>query len=253
MNLIRSFFIAFSMYSKIPMPRTDWTKESMRYAMCFFPVIGAVIGGLLYLWIYLTGDSTGSLFRAAVAVLIPIIITGGIHLDGLLDTADALSSYKTKEEKLEILKDSHAGAFAIIIGICWFVLDFGIYSEADTHTIGLLAIGFVISRTLSGLSLVSFRMAKNTGLAATFSDMALKSRVRIVMICYLIVCAGLLLYLDPLYGTAELIGALLVFFWYRHLSYEKFGGITGDLAGFFLQNCELFMAVCVIGLRIVLR
>ena len=53
MNLIRSFFIAFSMYSKIPMPRTDWTKESMRYAMCFFPVIGAVIGGLLYLWIYL--------------------------------------------------------------------------------------------------------------------------------------------------------------------------------------------------------
>ena len=98
MNLIRSFFIAFSMYSKIPMPRTDWTKESMRYAMCFFPVIGAVIGGLLYLWIYLTGDSTGSLFRAAVAVLIPIIITGGIHLDGLLDTADALSSYKSMEE-----------------------------------------------------------------------------------------------------------------------------------------------------------
>ena len=100
MNLIRSFFIAFSMYSKIPMPRTDWTKESMRYAMCFFPVIGAVIGGLLYLWIYLTGDSTGSLFRAAVAVLIPIIITGGIHLDGLLDTTDALSSYKSMEEKL---------------------------------------------------------------------------------------------------------------------------------------------------------
>ena len=88
-------------------------------------------------------------------------------------SSDALSSYKTKEEKLEILKDSHAGAFAIIIGICWFVLDFGIYSEADAHTIGLLAIGFVISRALSGLSLVSFRMAKNTGLAATFSDMAL--------------------------------------------------------------------------------
>lgn len=52
----------------------------------------------------------------------PGSVTGGIHLDGLLDTADALSSYKTKEEKLEILKDSHAGAFAIIIGICWFVL-----------------------------------------------------------------------------------------------------------------------------------
>ena len=249
------------MYSKIPMPQVEWTKESMQYCICFFPAVGAVIGAATLLWNMLVGAKlSGSLLFTAVLILIPVLITGGIHLDGLLDTADALSSYKTKEEKLEILKDSHAGAFAIIIGICWFVLDFGIYSEADAHTIGLLAIGFVISRTLSGLSLVSFRMAKNTGLAATFSDMALKSKVRIVMICYLIVCAGLLLYLDPLYGTAELIGALLVFFWYRHLSYEKFGGITGDLAGYFLQmcelflqNCELFMAVCVIGLRIVLR
>ena len=200
------------MYSKIPMPQVEWTKESMQYCICFFPAVGAVIGAATLLWNMLVGAKlSGSLLFTAVLILIPVLITGGIHLD------------------------------------------FGIYSEADAHTIGLLAIGFVISRTLSGLSLVSFRMAKNTGLAATFSDMALKSRVRIVMICYLIVCAGLLLYLDPLYGTAELIGALLVFFWYRHLSYEKFGGITGDLAGFFLQNCELFMAVCVIGLRIVLR
>ena len=253
-NIGRSLCVAFSMYSKIPMPQVEWTKESMQYCICFFPAVGAVIGAATLLWNMLAGAKlSGSLLFTAVLILIPVLITGGIHLDGLLDTADALSSYKTKEEKLEILKDSHAGAFAIIIGICWFVLDFGIYSEADAHTIGLLAIGFVISWALSGLSLVSFRMAKNTGLAATFSDMALKSRVRIVMICYLIVCAGLLLYLDPLYGTAELIGALLVFFWYRHLSYEKFGGITGDLAGFFLQNCELFMAVCVIGLRIVLR
>ena len=259
MKFLEPMIVAFSMYSKIPMPRIEWNKENMKYTMCFFPLIGVVTGVLIYLaGMFLDGNifpkvNSGRLMFAAVMTLIPVFVSGGIHLDGLLDTADALSSYKTKEEKLEILKDSHAGAFAIIIGICWFVLDFGIYSEADAHTIGLLAIGFVISRTLSGLSLVSFRMAKNTGLAATFSDMALKSRVRIVMICYLIVCAGLLLYLDPLYGTAELIGALLVFFWYRHLSYEKFGGITGDLAGFFLQNCELFMAVCVIGLRIVLR
>lgn len=237
-------------------PNAAGGMDKRKYAVLYllFPAVGAVIGAATLLWNMLVGAKlSGSLLFTAVLILIPVLITGGIHLDGLLDTADALSSYKTKEEKLEILKDSHAGAFAIIIGICWFVLDFGIYSEADAHTIGLLAIGFVISRTLSGLSLVSFRMAKNTGLAATFSDMALKSRVRIVMICYLIVCAGLLLYLDPLYGTAELIGALLVFFWYRHLSYEKFGGITDDLAGFFLQNCELFMAVCVIGLRIVLR
>ena len=163
-NIGRSLCVAFSMYSKIPMPQVEWTKESMQYCICFFPAVGAVIGAATLLWNMLVGAKlSGSLLFTAVLILIPVLITGGIHLDGLLDTADALSSYKTKEEKLEILKDSHAGAFAIIIGICWFVLDFGIYSEADAHTIGLLAIGFVISRTLSGLSLVSFRMAKNTG------------------------------------------------------------------------------------------
>ena len=126
--------VAFSMYSKIPMPQVEWTKESMQYCICFFPAVGAVIGAATLLWNMLVGAKlSGSLLFTAVLILIPVLITGGIHLDGLLDTADALSSYKTKEEKLEILKDSHAGAFAIIIGICWFVLDFGIYSEADAH------------------------------------------------------------------------------------------------------------------------
>lgn len=250
-NIFRSLCVAFSMYSKIPMPQVEWTKESMRYCICFFPAIGAVIGAATLLWDFLAGGRlAGSALFTAVLILIPVLISGGIHLDGLLDTADALSSYKPKEEKLEILKDSHAGAFAIIVGICWFILDFGIYSEADQHTLLLLAVGFVLSRALSGFSLVTFRMAKNTGLAATFSDMALKNRVRIVMIFYVLACAGLLLYLDPFYGAAQLVGAFAVFFWYRNLSYQKFGGITGDLAGFFLQNCELVMAVCVIGLKL---
>ena len=67
MNLIRSFFIAFSMYSKIPMPRTDWTKEAMRYAMCFFPVIGCGHRRtLLYVWICLTrGHATVTVFFGA--------------------------------------------------------------------------------------------------------------------------------------------------------------------------------------------
>ena len=47
-------------------------------------------------------------------VVAPIIITGGIHMDGFLDTQDALGSYQPRERRLEILKDSHAGAFAII-------------------------------------------------------------------------------------------------------------------------------------------
>ena len=252
MNLIRSFFIAFSMYSKIPMPRTDWTKESMRYAMCFFPVIGAVIGGLLYLWIYLTGDSTGSLFRAAVAVLIPIIITGGIHLDGLLDTADALSSYKSMEEKLEILKDSHTGAFAIIVGGAWFILALGTWSEVRLEMMPVLALSFVLSRALSRPGRRDFlRRPRDTGLAATFSEMAVKRTVAITMIGFILVFGVLAIYLNPVYGVPMDIAAGLVFFYYYRMSKKKFGGITGDLAGFFLTVSELAMALTVVAVFLI--
>ena len=102
------------------MPRSEWTDENKSYAMCFFPWIGAVIGLLSYgvfrfsKWFDGNGGGNYSLFFVIFLILIPVFITGGIHLDGFLDTQDALSSWQTKERRLEILKDSHAGAFAII-------------------------------------------------------------------------------------------------------------------------------------------
>ena len=252
MNLIRSFFIAFSMYSKIPMPRTDWTKESMRYAMCFFPVIGAVIGGLLYLWISSYRGQHRKPFPGRCGGFDPwIIITGGIHLDGLLDTADALSSYKSMEEKLEILKDSHTGAFAIIVGGAWFILALGTWSEVRLEMMPVLALSFVLSRALSGLAVVIFPKAKNTGLAATFSEMAVKRTVAITMVGFILVFGVLAIYLNPVYGVPMDIAAGLVFFYYYRMSKKKFGGITGDLAGFFLTVSELAMALTVVAVFLI--
>lgn len=129
-QLWNSFKIAFAMYSKIPMPQSDWTRENMRYIMCFFPLIGVIIGALTWLWGNLgLSVAQSRLFYAAVLVLIPVFVTGGIHLDGLLDTSDALHSYQPRERKLEILKDSHAGAFAIITAVVYFLLYLGAYSE----------------------------------------------------------------------------------------------------------------------------
>ncbi len=244
MNLIYNLIIAFAMYSKIPMPHIDWTKERMRYVFCFFPVIGVVIGGAMVLWekygMLLTGNED---FHTAVLILIPVIITGGIHFDGFLDTCDALSSYKTMEEKLEILKDSHAGAFAILMGCCYFVLDYGVFHAVDMRAMRLLAVGYVLSRSLSGLAIVAFQKARKSGLAATFSDSAQKKTVAITMIVYIVACAAVMIVTEPVVGTICFLTAILVFMWYRFMSYGKFGGITGDLAGFFLQVCELIMAV----------
>ena len=61
-SLWNNFKVAFAMFSKIPMPRADWTKENMKYMFCFFPFIGTVIGGLTMLVAYLGlrfGDPCG--------------------------------------------------------------------------------------------------------------------------------------------------------------------------------------------------
>ena len=245
--LLQGFIVAFSMYSKIPMPRVQWTEKNMKYCFCFFPLIGAVIGLAQNLWFHLAVYAGfGVNFRTAVLILIPVAVTGGIHLDGLLDTADALSSYKTMEEKLEILKDSHAGAFAIIAGFSYFILAFGVFSEVTDSQLILIGLGYVMSRSLSGLGLVTLKKAKNTGLLRTFSDAAANRKVSAVMAAYLAAASVAAVVLDPSGGFIMVILAILVFIWYRGMAYHKFGGITGDLAGCFLQVCELVIAMGVI-------
>lgn len=247
MNILCGMVIAFSMYSRIPMPKIEWTKERMRYMLCFFPAIGLAIGALMLLWMHfgkiLVGD--GSLFTV-ILVLIPILVTGGIHMDGLMDTADALSSYKPMEEKLEILKDSNSGAFAILVCGCYLMLNYGTFQQMDMRMMRVLAVGYVLSRSLSGFAIVTFKKAKNTGLAASFSDMAQRRIVGAAMIVCIFLCAAVMLLLDPFLGGIAVLTAALVFFLYRRISYKKFGGITGDLAGFFLQICELAMALAMV-------
>lgn len=238
------FKIAFSMYSKIPMPKTEWNEKNMRYSMCFFPLIGLVIGALLYGWCILCSYlGFGVILRLAGILVIPILITGGIHLDGYIDTQDALSSYQTKERKLEILKDSHIGAFALISCTVYFVIATGVWSELNSQAVLTLSFGYVLSRALSGFSVVTFDLAKDSGLAHAFSDAAQKRVVRYVMLFFAIVSGIVMLIIGGVIGLNIVLGAILVFHIYGFVSYKQFGGITGDLAGWFLQICELAMAI----------
>ena len=243
MYLLRSLAIAISMYSKIPVPTVDWNEKNMKYAMCFFPVVGAVAGGLQLLigYLLLKYTSCGNLFFAIAMALIPVIVSGGIHLDGFADTVDALSSYGDREKKLEILKDPNTGAFAVI-GLCvYFLADTALWSEVTVELLPVIACTYMFSRSLSGISVVSFRAAKNSGLLRTFQDGAQKKRVRVVLIVWACVCGGIMLYLSWKTAVIVILAALFVFLYYYRMSRKQFGGTTGDLAGYFLQVCELAM------------
>ena len=182
--MISTVIVAFSMFSAIPMPQTEWTNKSMRYALCAFPLIGAVIGALVCLWrfVCLRMEFSEWILAAGICVL-PVLVTGGIHLDGFCDTADALASHQDTEKKLQILKDPHMGAFAAIWLGCYFIAQLALAVTAAQMQADLtaLAFGYCISRSLSGLAVASFPLAKNSGLAYTFAEYADKKRVRTIL------------------------------------------------------------------------
>ena len=93
MMLLRSFVIAFSMWSAIPMPQVEWDRDGMKYALCAFPFIGLAAGGAVWLWLFLCGGlGLTRLLAAAGAALLPVAVSGGILLDGCCDASDAIAS-----------------------------------------------------------------------------------------------------------------------------------------------------------------
>lgn len=240
MHIIKSFCSAFLMYSKIPVPQVEWKEENRRYALCFFPVIGLAIGVALMLWYWLCIVlGTGEFLFAAIAVAIPVIVTGGIHLDGFCDVCDAKACCGTKKKMLEVMSDSHIGAFAAINLALYFLIQAGFFSQIKSVDIMVIcSLGFIQSRAWSGLAAVTFKSAKSEGSLQNFSRPAHKSITISTEIFFLIITSFAMIYTNRICGICAVIGGIASFVYYRVFAYKKFGGITGDLAGYFLQICE---------------
>lgn len=238
---------AFAMFSKIPAPMVDWNKENMKYMMCFFPFVGAVIGVLTWLAGCVLGNHVKlePFFLTVILTVIPVFVTGGIHVDGLLDTSDALSSWQERTRRLEILKDSHAGAFAIITACVYFILWLGAWSQLQSNTAGIciMSMGFMMSRCLSGIGVITFPKARTDGTVAEFSRNASEIAARNILMAMFVILAVLMIWVSPVLGVLSVVSALLVFWWYHHMAMKYFGGTTGDLSGFFLCICEVVMAL----------
>ncbi|SHH94347.1 cobalamin-5'-phosphate synthase [Sporobacter termitidis DSM 10068] len=249
MNLVRSFVTAFSMFSKLPVPTLKWRDDNMRYMLAMFPFVGAVVGLFVWAWLWISEAlGFGALLRAAGLTLLPVAVTGGIHLDGFCDTSDALASHAPAERKREILKDPHTGAFAVISVVAYLILYFALSTElqVSARTPLLLGAMFVLSRTLSGLSVLLFAPNGGKGLLSTFKNAAEKQvSVAILAVFFLLCLAGLLL-TDLYLGAAMIAAAVLCVLYLFFMARRQFGGMSGDLAGYFLQLGELCMLAAMI-------
>ena len=245
--------VAFSLYSAVPVPQVQWEKKTMRWALSFLPFVGVLVGAAEWLW-YLFCAHFGAvvLFYAVGAALIPLFISGGIHLDGLCDTCDALCSYGDREKRLAILKDPHVGAFGPMWLMAFLLAEAACFAQIyeTPALLPVVFLGFAEARAIGARKIVTMPCAKNTGLAHIFAENSDKKAVDTTLKIELAVLdAALLVWLHQLEHGYFLAVAYMVLIglWYilhTRIAMRVFGGITGDLAGFCISLSELLALAC---------
>lgn len=253
MILVETVLVAFAMFSALPLPCPEWNAKNMRYALCAFPLVGLVCGGLWWGWGALCAYlSVPHLLRGAGFCLIPVFVTGGIHLDGFADTCDALASCAPPEKKQEILKDPCSGAFAVIRLCAYFAAHLALCTALrdDSRALWSMGLAFVLERALSGLAVTRFPLAKNTGLAHTFATSADRTAAGRILIVLCVLASVGMAAAGGAAGIAMLAAALLVFLHFRATADRQFGGLSGDLSGWFLQRAELWMLGALVAVQL---
>ena len=240
---VSAILTAFGTFSVLPVPCPGWGEKSLRYSLAALPLVGAAAGLLLFGWARLCAFlQPGGLVEAAGYCLLPQVFSGGFHLDGFADVSDARASWAEPARRRQILKDSHIGAFALIRTL-WYTLALFALATAlrpEPARLALLALLLVLERALGALALVSLPLAAGGGMARTFADGADRARVRLLLGFWAFCCLAGLLALGRLTGLAMALLAALCFLRLSRVSRRDFGGLSGDLAGWFIQRCELW-------------
>lgn len=251
--MLKSLISALLMYSRIPAPQVEWKEENRRYALGWFPIIGAVIGGALILWrLFCTKFACGQMLFAAAAVMLPVAITGGIHLDGFCDVTDARSSCADREKRLKIMSDPYIGSFAVMRVCLYLILQTALFTQiSDIRSTSVIAAGYMLSRALSGLSAVTFRCAKKEGTLQDFVKPSHRSVTAAMVGLFAIISIGMMLGANFIQGCAAILGAVFCFFFYKYIAYKEFCGTTGDLCGWFLQICEITMLAAAVFIQLI--
>ena len=239
--MIDSLIIAVTFISIIPIPQKYvpvWNNNTLR---CFCPML-AVTGlmfSLLWLaaWQLLSLANTLSvILRGFLMTLMTLGLTGGLHLDGLMDTCDAVFSRRDRDTRLRILSDTHAGSFAVMGCVVILLGKTILFSELLRLNVNPSLLP-LYSRLGMAVLLNNLPFAKSGGLAVMLGSA--RSRKHNIFF------AVMMILLFTVSKILSVIFVMSLIFW-RHMCMKIFGGISGDLLGFFVEMSEFFMMLCLV-------
>ncbi|MFE6337967.1 adenosylcobinamide-GDP ribazoletransferase [Streptomyces sp. NPDC057798] len=231
---------AFGTLTVLPVGVERWDRDAARGGMLAAPVAGLVVGalaGALGLVLLLLG--AGALLAAVASAAVPALLTRGLHLDGLADTADGLGSGKPAEDALRIMKQSDIGPFGVITLLFVLLAQVAALAQlyADSWARGALAA--LVSAVAARLALTlaaraGVPAARPEGLGAAVAGVVpVRSAVAVTVAVALGAgAAGALLgAVDAVRTPLAVLAALAVADLLLRRCVRRFGGVTGDVFG----------------------
>lgn len=253
-KLLYGFILNLQFFTSIPIRmEVEINPKNIDGAIRTFPLLGLFQGGIYagILYSFLNWTSLSPLAISFVVWLAMIILTGGIHLDGWMDTSDAYFSFRDKERRLEIMKDPRTGAFGVISIIVLLSAKFLFIYEVvlkleDASYLLILAIPF-FGKMLMGTLLLRAPLAKQEGLGYLFQQSKQKATLWLYPVYLIVVLLStLLVETESFIPILNLfVVTLIIFLYLKQKVLKWFGGITGDVIGASVEGteCSLWLIV----------
>jgi adenosylcobinamide-GDP ribazoletransferase len=233
--ILKPLLMALQFLTRIPVPPLhDITPRDSGRSMLFYPLVGALIGFMLFAVEHLLHDSA-PLLRAVILVALWVAITGALHLDGLADMVDGwIGGHGDRERTLAIMKDPYCGPMGVAALLLVLLLKVAALEQVAGHDSWLLIIVPLLGRTLLLLLFLTTPYVRAGGLGETLSKELPRTAGWIIVALLLL---GILLVAGIAWGM--LLATLTVFALFRSALMVRLGGTTGDTAGALLELCEM--------------
>lgn len=234
---LRGFLIALTFLTRIPLPtpKVEVTSEEFTRSYRYYPLVGLVIG--LVLWLLAKGLTQyfPPLVLGALLLVAELMLTGGLHLDGFMDSMDGLLSARSPGRILEIMKDSRIGAHACMALVGLLLLKFTLLASLNPAQFSILLVMPMLSRWVFQIGVVAFPYARPQGLGKGIHE-TIQWLPFILSGCLVL---GASFYLAGFAGLIAFgVCVIAVTLWAARIS-SLLGGLTGDLYGAFIEVSEV--------------
>jgi len=231
--MLRPFFIAAQFLTRFPVPaQHDITPLDLGRSVLYYPMIGLCIGSLLYLSQYLL-SGVDAVLQGALLLVIWVMVSGALHLDGLADSADAwLGGYGSREKTLHIMKDPRCGPMGVVVVVLVLLVKYAsLVIVIDNDLPVYLIVAPFAGRALIIWLFLTTPYVRADGIGAQHATHIPRTQAKIILVMCML---GLILS----QGMMLLLMIMILAYALRHLMRLRLGGTTGDTAGALIEMIE---------------